>query len=175
MDASTDNMDKLSQTYEAAIEILDTLMHTDVCFLYQPSQIALAAMRIAAMKEGFDFENYVNFKFMSKPEIKEKYETILLPILLSIEKIFNEDPRCKDTSRAVVTAIDRRLKQCKDPIKNPDSLLYKQRHQGVEEGGNDDDDDDDDDVDGGESGDSRSVKRTKLENSMGPQSDTPVV
>ncbi|KAF9159874.1 hypothetical protein DFQ26_006100 [Actinomortierella ambigua] len=147
--ASSDNMEKLSQTYESAIKTIDTLMHTDVCFLYQPSQIALAAMRIAAQKEGYDFESYIAFKFLPKPETKENYEKILLPILRSIEKIFNEDPRCKDVERAVATAIDRRLKKCKDPIKNPESLLYKKRQQEAEEAGNDDDDDDDDD-DGGD-------------------------
>ncbi|KAF9974034.1 hypothetical protein BGZ73_002680 [Actinomortierella ambigua] len=170
--ASSDNIEKLSLTYETAIKTIDTLMHTDVCFLYQPSQIALAAMKIAAQKEGYDFESYVAFKFLSKPETKEKYETTLLPILQSIEKIFNEDLRCNDVERAVATAIDRRLKKCKDPIKNPESLLYKKRQQEAEEGSNDDDDDDDDDDGSADGGEGRSAKRTKLENTVGPQQNS---
>jgi len=49
-------MEKLQRVYETALRTIDTSLHTDLCFLYQPSQIALAAMRIACKEESYDFE-----------------------------------------------------------------------------------------------------------------------
>ncbi|ORZ08009.1 cyclin-like protein [Lobosporangium transversale] len=112
MQAVTDNMERLQRVYEAALKLIDTSLHTDLCFLYQPSQIALAALRIACQDESYDFESTT-----------QKYNQTLLPILESIENVLKTDPRCVEVDRSVVQEIDRRLKTCKDPAKNPESLM----------------------------------------------------
>jgi len=53
-------MEKLQKVYDKAVDLIDTLLYTDLCFLYQPSQIALAAMKIACRQESYDFEKYVS-------------------------------------------------------------------------------------------------------------------
>ncbi|KAI7821009.1 cyclin-like protein [Gamsiella multidivaricata] len=123
MQAVTDNMEKLQKVYEVALKLIDTSLYTDLCFLYQPSQIALAAMRIAAKDESYDFERYANYKFKSNESATQKYNETLLPILQEIERVLSEDPRCIEVDKVVATGIDERLKLCKDPARNPDSLM----------------------------------------------------
>ncbi|KAF9432065.1 hypothetical protein BGZ76_011308 [Entomortierella beljakovae] len=158
MQAVTDNIEKLQMVYESALKLVDTSLYTDLCFLYQPSQIALAAMKIAARKESYDFERYANYKFKSNESAAQKYTETLLPILLDIEKVLNEDPRCIEVEKSVATEIDKRLKMCKDPAKNTESLLYNKRKR-PEPNGEDDDDDDDDKAD----------KRAKTGNESTPE------
>ncbi|KAF9281613.1 hypothetical protein BGZ68_006527 [Mortierella alpina] len=153
MQATSDDMDKLQKVYESALKLIDTSLHTDLCFLYQPSQIALAAMRIAAKKESYDFEKYENYKFKANETAAQKYNELLHPVLLAIEQVLKEDPRCIEVEKAVLTEIDRRLRMCKDPAKDPESLAF--RKKSPTESNADDDDDDDDEPD-------RPEKRAKL-------------
>ena len=60
---------------------------------------------------------------MASEDAAQKYNSQLLPILLKIEKVMEEDPRCVEVDKMVATEIDKRLKMCKDPARNPDSLL----------------------------------------------------
>ncbi|KAF9106982.1 hypothetical protein BGX29_007805 [Mortierella sp. GBA35] len=152
MQAVTENMSKLQKVNDRALELIDASRHTDLCFLYQPSQIALATMRIASKEEGYDFERYARYKFMSNEGAAQKYNSQLLPILEAIEKVLKQDRRCAEVDKLVATEIDKRLKMCKDPARNPDSLLFMKRKRG-DAGG--DDDDDDDEVNG-------DTKRAKL-------------
>ncbi|KAG0321310.1 hypothetical protein BG000_003283 [Podila horticola] len=145
MQAVTDNIEKLQKVYEVALKMIDTSLYTDLCFLYQPSQIALAALRIACKEESYDFERYAAYKFKSTEAAAKTYEEVLLPILVSIDQILKQDSRCTEVEKAVASDIDRRLKLCKDPAKDPDSLLFKQRKRTEQEEDDDDDDDDDDD------------------------------
>ncbi|KAG0206019.1 hypothetical protein BGX28_002475 [Mortierella sp. GBA30] len=153
MQAVTDDTEKLQKVYEKALKLIETSLHTDLCFLYQPSQVALAVMRIASKEESYDFEKYENYKFKASESEAQKYNETLYPILLAIEKVLKEDPRCVEVDKAVVTEIDKRLRMCNDPAKDPKSLLFARRQQQPEPNG--DDDDDDDDLD-------RPEKRAKL-------------
>ncbi|KAF9923019.1 hypothetical protein FBU30_006875 [Linnemannia zychae] len=142
MQAVTENMAKLQKVYERALLLIDTALHTDLCFLYQPSQIALATMRIASKELVYDFERYEKYKFMSNETSAQKYTSQLLPILEAIETVLKEDRRCVEVDKMVATEIDKRLKMCKDPARNPDSLLFMKRKRGDATGDDDDDDDD---------------------------------
>ncbi|KAG0308571.1 hypothetical protein BGZ98_007550 [Dissophora globulifera] len=153
MQAVTDNMKRLQKMHETAIKFIDTSLHTDLCFLYQPSQIALAAIRLACKEESYEFERYANYKFRATESAAQMYDEILLPILLAIEQVLTDDPRCKEVEKSVATEIDKRLKMCKDPAKNPESLIYIKRKRTEPNGDDDDDDDDDED---------RPSKRTRL-------------
>ncbi|KAF9963880.1 hypothetical protein BGZ65_008157 [Modicella reniformis] len=156
MQAVADNMEKLQKVYDIAAKLIDTSLYTDLCFLYQPAQIALAAMMIACKEES-----YVTYKFKSNEGTTQKYTETLLPILLDIERILNEDPRCKEVKKSVAAEIDKRLMFCEDPAKNSDSLIYGKRKR-IELNVDDDDDDDD-------KNDERAEKRTKLDNDSSPE------
>ncbi|KAI8599908.1 cyclin-like protein [Dissophora ornata] len=123
MQAVTENVKRLQKVYETALKFIDTSLHTDLCFLYQPSQIALATIKMACKEESYDFERYASYKFKSTESAAQKYNETLLPILDVIESVLLEDPRCIDVEKSVATEIDKRLKMCKDPAKNPDSLM----------------------------------------------------
>lgn len=60
---------------------------------------------------------------MSNESATQKYNSQLLPILEAIEKVLKEDRRCVEVDKLVATEIDKRLKLCKDPARNPESLL----------------------------------------------------
>ncbi|GJJ78894.1 cyclin H [Entomortierella parvispora] len=160
MQAVTDSMEKLQRVYEGALRIIDTSLHTDLCFLYQPSQIALAAMRISCKEESYDFEKYAEYKFKANEAAAQKYNEILLPILLAIETVMQTDPRCVVVTKTAATEINRRLKTCQDPARNPISLLYHKRKRQESNGDDDDDDDGDDD---------KPDKRAKLEDDSSPE------
>ncbi|KAG0224472.1 cyclin-like protein [Mortierella sp. GBAus27b] len=161
MQAVTDNMEKLIRVYDEAIQLIDSSLFSDLCFLYQPSQIALAAMKMACAQESYDFEKYVKYKFKANESTSQKYNETLLPILQDIERILKEDTRCKGVEKAVVAEIDKRLGQCEDPAKKPDSLIYGKRKR-PEPSPDDDDDDDDKNED-------RADKRMKLDNDSSPE------
>ncbi|KAF9429970.1 hypothetical protein BGZ94_008838 [Podila epigama] len=158
MQAVTDNIEKLQKVYDVALKLIDTSLYTDLCFLYQPSQIALAALRIACREESYDFERYAAYKFKSTEASTKQYEEVLLPILVAVDQILKQDPRCIEVEKSVASDIDRRLKLCRDPAKDPESLLFKQRAKSTQ---NDDDDDDDDDDDEGDKN-GRESKRQKI-------------
>lgn len=80
-------------------------------------------MRIACKEESYDFERYAVYKFKSTEAAAKTYEEVLFPILVSIGQILKQDPRCTEVEKAVASDIDRRLKLCKDPAKDPESLL----------------------------------------------------
>ncbi|KAG0049313.1 hypothetical protein BGZ83_005883 [Gryganskiella cystojenkinii] len=160
MQAVTDSQEKLQKVYETALKLIDNSLHTDLCFLYQPSQIALAALRIACKEESYDFEKYADYKFKASESAAQKYNEVLFPILLSIENVMQTDPRCVMVEKEAAKEIHKNLKMWDDPAKNPDSLLHlKKTKQEL----NDDDDDDD------EGDDDTPAKRAKLGDDSSPE------
>ncbi|CAG8631560.1 6479_t:CDS:2, partial [Dentiscutata erythropus] len=107
---------KVKFLYEKSLEFVNKSLFTDCMFIYQPSQIALTTLRMAAKQDNFDLEKtYLRFKFKSDP--KEKVIE-LYKILDEIEDIINSHvnitvEQAKD--------IDARLHKCKNPVKNPNS------------------------------------------------------
>ncbi|CAG8575093.1 24104_t:CDS:2, partial [Cetraspora pellucida] len=114
--------------YEKSLEFVNKSLFTDCMFIYQPSQIALATLRMAAKKDNYDLEKiYLQFKFKSDP--KEK--------VIELHKILDE---IEDTINSHVNVnveqakeIDSRLHKCKNPEKNPNSAISKKRRREKEE------------------------------------------
>ena len=46
-----------------------------------------------------EHDRYANYKFKSTESTAQKYNETLLPILVAIEKVLSEDPRCIDPVR----------------------------------------------------------------------------
>ncbi|CAB4401031.1 unnamed protein product [Rhizophagus irregularis] len=112
---------KIQAIYEKSKEYIHKSLFTDTMFLYQPSQIALATVRIAAKELNFDLNSYFRIKFNSEP--KGKLDN-LYKILDEIEKIIKE---YEPTPLNKAKEIDARLHKCKNPEKNPNSAISRKR------------------------------------------------
>ncbi|ORY00404.1 cyclin-like protein [Basidiobolus meristosporus CBS 931.73] len=116
----------LTSTYEKAVDWVDKSLYTDLIFLYQPSQIAMGAMNLAGKQFRCDVEGYLKQKFEHDPDSFAKLQKILGEIEQTLQDY-------KPVQIAVVREIDRRLIFCRNPEKNPESLLFKRKKAQEEE------------------------------------------
>lgn len=107
----------LSEIYAKAIEHVHTSLYTDSCFIFQPSQIAMACFHLA---DAAITDAYLKVKFASSPESL----ATLSAIISDIEKTITDfvTPTVDQ-----VRSIDRRLYFVQNPEKNTESHLYKKR------------------------------------------------
>ncbi|KAI9498699.1 cyclin-like protein [Zychaea mexicana] len=105
----------LKETYTKVQRIIKSMLLTDVCLIYQPSQLALAAFVIAGKETSFDAKviSYIETRFGS--EQKDQ----LLQMFDKIADILEHVTVSKDEARV----IDRQLRMCMNPANNPDSAL----------------------------------------------------
>ncbi|KAJ2461001.1 hypothetical protein GGF42_000469 [Coemansia sp. RSA 2424] len=116
MQAFIDERDALRETYDRTAHYIDKSLHTDLVFLYQPSQIALGAFKLAAKEKDFDIDLYLTQRFDARSL------ELLYRVLDEIQDgITNFATTPKDEAQA----IDRKLILCRNPEKNPNSVLYK--------------------------------------------------
>ncbi|CAG8587639.1 3834_t:CDS:2 [Paraglomus occultum] len=115
----TKDLTKLKRIYEKSKEYIGTSLLTDLVFTYQPSQIALATIRMATktLEAKLDINGYIRSKF---PDKHEKFTDILNDIENTLT---NFSPVSKDQAKE----IDRKLHFCRNPEKNPNSALSKKR------------------------------------------------
>ncbi|KAJ8663732.1 hypothetical protein O0I10_000005 [Lichtheimia ornata] len=110
----------LKETYNKVQGLIGSMLLTDLSFIYQPSQLALGAFVIAGRSTGFD--QHI-LRHMETKVGKEKIEML--------SKIADDVAETIDQFVAVspneAKLIDRRLRVCMNPAKNPDSALYKKR------------------------------------------------
>ncbi|KAL1917324.1 uncharacterized protein VTP21DRAFT_4980 [Calcarisporiella thermophila] len=117
-----DDKEALRRVNERAIDLVHQSLFTDLCFVYQPSQIALGLLRMAARENGLDINGYL--------EGKTKEDTQSLAMLTRIcEDIERVMAGFTPTTQETAKDIDRRRRLCLNPAKNPESQLYKKRQQ----------------------------------------------
>ncbi|KAJ1675753.1 hypothetical protein EV182_000651 [Spiromyces aspiralis] len=116
MQAYVQDLETLRRTFEAVKHYIQRSLHTDLCFHYMPSQIALAAWRLAASDTQLDIDQYLTAKFDAK-SLNTLYQ--ITDTIQDIIRVYQ--PAQKDTVRE----IDRRLFFTRNPAKNPQSLLYQ--------------------------------------------------
>lgn len=86
-------------------DFLDKSMFTDACFLYTPSQIALAAICYSAEKCNLDLTSYlVDLVFADKPEALEYFRQASVEIKLLVEKDLQNSP-----GKDVIKKIEKKL------------------------------------------------------------------
>ncbi|CAG8480554.1 10616_t:CDS:2 [Diversispora eburnea] len=112
---------KIKSIYEKSIGFIKASILTDAMFIYQPSQIALAALRMAAKQDKFDLSNYLRYKF--KSDSPKKVES-LYKILDDIDGTIKNQ---EQTTFEQAKLIDKRLLRCKNPEKNPNSAISRKR------------------------------------------------
>jgi cyclin H len=109
-------MKPLKALYTKAQAVISKLVLTDVPFIYQPSQIALAAFMVADNDAAIQnaMNSYIDLRFLDQ-------KTMLLNIKNDIADILN---RFKLVTTDDAKTIDRRLRSCTNPAKNPESSMY---------------------------------------------------
>jgi cyclin H len=126
-----------SSTYPKASASILLLRLTDAEFLYTPSQIALAAFHMAdpslterwlSSKLALASESkLIANQAMFKTTLDSLLKDVIDPLVLLVEQAK------KAVDVEAVREVDRRLKFCKNPEKNPESSLYKKREREKEE------------------------------------------
>lgn len=128
-------------TYPRAYSIILSLRITDAEFLYTPSQIALAAFHMVnpSLTERW-LRAKLDLKASSKLRKAQADEDDKMTMEVIISDVVNPIVALAEAARAgkltdvdKVRQVDRRLKFCKNPEKDPNSALYKKRQREKEE------------------------------------------
>ncbi|KAL7753547.1 hypothetical protein RI367_001322 [Sorochytrium milnesiophthora] len=116
---SADRTGLLTNLWRAAGRLIATAVITDLPFLYMPSQIALGCWQVACKEAQFSLdENYLARRFT------DQERAVLRPVLDDITKCVQE---CRSVDKQAATAVNDRLKVCRNLEYNPESLVYKRR------------------------------------------------
>ncbi|KAJ2160501.1 hypothetical protein GGF46_002201 [Coemansia sp. RSA 552] len=118
MQAYVDDAPLLKAVYDRTNHFIDVSLFTDLVFLYQPSQIALGALRLAAREKDLDTDLYLAQRFDAQ-ELE-----VLYPIIDDVQDVITA---FRNTPKETAQTIDRKLTFCRNPEKNPNSTLYKKK------------------------------------------------
>ncbi|KAG9300099.1 hypothetical protein G9A89_000839 [Geosiphon pyriformis] len=118
---------KSQQAYTSAFEkckdYINKSLLTDLMFFYQPSQIAMGCLILAARKiSGFEFERYLE-KFKNKTQQEPETDNlfaIIDDICKTIDSYF-------DVDKNMAGECDRKLRFCTNPAKNNSSHISQKR------------------------------------------------
>lgn len=111
-----ENHDILFDIYEKSIQLCHESYLSDVCLIYQPSQIALAIFTRAAKSLGLDLiEKYIHVRFRDHEKLAD-----LLSILEEIGSVLEGSSK---PDKNVVAEIDRRLFFLRNPLSDPNINL----------------------------------------------------
>ncbi|KAJ1793625.1 hypothetical protein LPJ59_004699 [Coemansia sp. RSA 2399] len=108
----------LKEVFDRTHHYIDLSLFTDLVFLFQPSQIAMGAFKLAAREKDLDIDPYLTQRFEARSL------ELLYAVLDGIQDIIGA---FKNTSQKEAQAIDRKLILCRNPEKNPNSQLYKKK------------------------------------------------
>ncbi|KAJ1951215.1 hypothetical protein FBU59_000300 [Linderina macrospora] len=122
MQAYVEDITVLQKTYELAQKYIDQAVFTDLVFFFQPAQIALGAIKLAAVETRCDVDQYLTSRFDARA-LENLY-----PILDNVQE---EIRKYKPVSMKEAQVIDRKLILCRNPEKNPSSSLYKSKNPEV--------------------------------------------
>ncbi|KAI9305465.1 cyclin-like protein [Cunninghamella echinulata] len=112
----TIDMGLLKETYGEVNNIIKRILLTDLPFIYQPAQLAIAAFIIAGKNNGFDLRmrTYLEHHFD-----KELSDTLYTMTILIDEALEENAQVPKD----IATEIDLKLRSCMNPATNSESAL----------------------------------------------------
>ncbi|KAH8548720.1 cyclin-like protein [Umbelopsis sp. PMI_123] len=109
----------LKSLHNKAQAIISKLVLTDVPFVYQPSQIALMAFMLADDDPDIQtfINSYIDLRFADQKAMLISIRDDVADILKNFKLVTTDEAK----------SIDRRLRSCTNPAKNPDSSIYKKR------------------------------------------------
>ncbi|KAI8995025.1 cyclin-like protein [Pilobolus umbonatus] len=109
------DMKQLRETYSRVNQVIADILLTDLPFIYQPSQLALAAFMIAGSQNAFD--SHVT------AYITTKFNTDAPKLLSMIQSITTQLKETPSVTHEEAKNIDFRLKLCMNPAMNPESAM----------------------------------------------------
>ncbi|KAJ2726720.1 hypothetical protein GGI07_000445 [Coemansia sp. Benny D115] len=118
MQAYIDDRSLLKDVFDRSRHFIEQSLFTDLMFYYQPPQIALGALKLAAREKDLDVDTYLTQRFEAR--LLEQ----LYPVLDEIQEVILAR---KATTLERAKLIDRKLILCRNPEKNPNSKLYKKK------------------------------------------------
>lgn len=123
-------------TYPRAHSTILSLRITDAEFLYTPSQIALAAFHAVDpslterwLASKLELSSQSTLRKLPADEQIPGMEEILRDVINPIVALADAAKAGKLTDIEKVRQVDRRLRFCKNPEKDPNSSLYKKRQR----------------------------------------------
>ncbi|KAJ1655258.1 hypothetical protein IWQ61_004958 [Dispira simplex] len=115
------SMALLTQVYNKAMDWCHKSIFTDLMFIYFPSQIALACMKLAGQELDWDIDVYLRQKFPDGNTV-QRLDIMVDHITFILKEYKSPTPN-------VVRDIDRRLTFCRNPEKDPSRILYQKQQQ----------------------------------------------
>ncbi|XP_054288701.1 cyclin-H-like [Macrosteles quadrilineatus] len=110
---------------EYIYKFLGDMWHTDVCLLYAPSQIALAAVMFACSRCKENIDEFVMNTILKNPS-KEQRNRIISVVRDIRTKV--QAPRELPTTEEI-SSYETRINTCRSPHNNPSSEVFKRRMQ----------------------------------------------
>lgn len=107
-----------------ADEFLDKSLHTDVCLIFAPSQIALAALLHSASRHGYNLVSYAANKLLAAGGKEHLMKTIE-----HVKRIKYMVKNSEMLDRDEVKQIESKLELCRNQENNPYSEEYRQRQE----------------------------------------------
>ena len=124
---------KLFQAYQASVDLVVGSYHTcDVCLMFPPSQIALAAFQEVAAKDASLSQTFVSFaadRFQNEP--LEKIEWLQARLTAIRTALRKASTVAVDKKRAIEIAA--KLQKTRNPMFDPESLVFKLNAKNQEE------------------------------------------
>ncbi|XP_035825422.1 cyclin-H isoform X2 [Aplysia californica] len=107
---------------KATEEFLERSLQSDACLIFSPSQIALAAVRFGASKEGISLDRYIKEVLLKVASDKEAEN-----MLYQLRRVKFIVKGIENVPREQAQAIQKKLENCRNQANNPDSDVYKKR------------------------------------------------
>jgi len=119
---------------KGAEDFLDISFNSDVCLLFAPSQIALAAVLSSASRNSVNLDHYVYNTLLTSDEKENLEKTVehVKRIKFNVKSIPQLD-------REEVKLIESKLKYCQNPENNPESEQYHTTSENCDEEEREDD------------------------------------
>lgn len=112
---------ELENFRRAIDERIDKTYLTDACFIFSPSQIALAAISYGAAVHGSDIDIYINSILLEEDPDKAR---LISDVHEGLWVIVNDAPEQPD--KAQIKYIEQKLEKCRNQENNPQSQEFKE-------------------------------------------------
>uniref|UniRef100_A0A1B6GWR6 Cyclin-like domain-containing protein n=1 Tax=Cuerna arida TaxID=1464854 RepID=A0A1B6GWR6_9HEMI len=117
------NLQKPERLYDHINWFLASMWFTDICLIYSPALIALAAVMHAVSRCGENIDNFVIYTLLGYPP-----ESIQNGIISTVRDIRSTVMRLKGPPPIEeITRLEKKLAVCRNPMNNPTSKMFNQR------------------------------------------------
>ncbi|XP_046678869.1 cyclin-H-like [Homalodisca vitripennis] len=117
------NLEKPEKLYYPINRFLGSMWFTDICLLYSPTLIALAAVMQGVSRCRENIDHFVNHNLLGcLPENKRKDVLLIVRDIRSTVIKSGSPPKIEE-----IAELEKKLAICRNPMNNPTSNVFKQR------------------------------------------------